>query len=144
MSLKTYNSVFEKGNTADYATASTWTAIATGVNVEKIKPPMPKAKVIPATHLARANEFEDFIAGLADGGEMTLTVQYDKTANLAVYALYRTTNAYRVKYSDNSGWKFNGFITDFGDQEIVNGDIIRTDITFKVTGKPVHDDDLTS
>lgn len=141
MSLKAYNTVLQYGDTADWSTSTTWTSIAA---TKTIKPPKPNAKDIDVTHLTSTGEYEEFIAGLANGGDVELKIQYDKTATGTIFAFFRTVKAWRIKYSDNSGWKFNGYISDYGDEEVENGQIVMTGLKIKVTGAPVSDTDVTN
>jgi hypothetical protein len=141
MSVKTYGTILEYGDTADYATAVTWTAVTL---VDKIKPPKVSADRIDTTHLLSANEFKDKLPGLAEGGDLELTVQYDKTEANTLYGFFRTVKAFRLKYPDLSGWKLNGFISEYGDEEVVNGDIVRTTLTITVTNKPVFATNVTT
>ena len=141
MALKAYQAALEYGNTADHATATTWTAVA---RIKSIKPMKMAAKDIDITTLESADEFEEMVAGLGSGGELEASVEYDKTKVATLFGFFRTTKAWRLKYSDNSGWKWNGYLSEIGDDEVVNGDIVKTTLKVKVVGKPVHDNDLTS
>ena len=140
MALKAYQAKLEYGDTADHATATSWTAVAT---VKTIKPPKVQAKEIDTTTLDSADEFEESIAGLGNGGELEASIQYAKVLTGTLYGFFRTVKAWRVRYSDDSGWKFNAFINEFGDEEVVNGEILMTGLKMKVTGKPAHSADLT-
>lgn len=135
MSLKAYGSLIQYGDTADIATAATWTTVA---KAKSIKPGKSSEKSIDTTHLTSPDEHEEAVPGLATGGEFEVMAQYDKTATDAVNALFRIVKAWRLVYPDLSGWKWNGWISEIGDEEVVNGDIVRTTLKIKVTGKLVH------
>lgn len=125
MALKCKDAVLEYGDTADYATSTTWTTVA---KVESIKPPKRKFDEIDTTTLEDDDKQKE--PGLGENDDAEITCHYDKTQTGTLYGFSGTVKAWRVKYSDASGWKFNGFINDCGDEEIVNNDIART--TLKV------------
>src|SRR4051794_37017571 len=106
MATKTYGTYFEYGNTADYATASGWTVLA---RIISIKPSKVTAKDIGITTLDSPDEFEEVLAGLAEGGEREVTLEYYPSTSVTLEGFFRTTKAYKVVYPDNSGWKFNGY-----------------------------------
>lgn len=138
MSQKAYNAVFGYGNTNDISTATTWTDLA---GVKSIKPLKPSAEDIDDTVLDSTGEFKEFVAGLADGGECEITLRYDASVTATLYGFFRTNKAWRIKYSGGGGWKFNGYLKEMGDEEVVNGTIVMQTVKFKVTGVP---DDVTS
>jgi hypothetical protein len=140
MSLKAYGAVLEYGNTADHATATAWTAVA---RAKSITPGKVSAADIDTTVLTSPDEAEEVLPGLASNGEFEATVEYDKTATGTLYGFFRTVKAWRLRYADDSGWKFNGYINEIGDDEVVNGEIVTTAIKIKPTGKPVHVADFT-
>src|SRR5688572_13363667 len=100
MPTKAYQTTLEYGDQSTYSGSSSWTAVTT---IEAIEPPTPEADDIDVTHLSSADEFREFLAGWADGGEMTMTVQWDETQSVALYALFRTQRGYRVNFPSSSG-----------------------------------------
>jgi hypothetical protein len=141
MSVKAYGSVLQYGDTADYTTATSWTTVGT---TKSIKPGKVQAKDIDTTHLESADEFEESVPGLANGGDVEASLQYDKSDTGILYGVFRVVKAWRLKYPDNSGWKFNGHLNEIGDEDVVNGEIVMTSIKIKVTGKPVPSTDVTA
>jgi hypothetical protein len=131
MALKAYQTVLE------YRTGSSgaYTPVA---RVRSIKPPKMSAKDIDTTTLESPDEFDESLAGLGNGGEMETTVEYEKARAATLYALFRVEATYRIRYTDGSGWSMPARINEFGDEEIVNGEIVTTTMKVKVTGKPVH------
>lgn len=115
---------------------------ASFLNVKSIKPFKVSAKDIDITTLTSPNEFEEVVAGLANGGELEATVLYDATQTGSVYALFRVTQLYRLKYPDNSGWTFSGYVSEIGDEEVQNGEVVKTTLKIKVTGQPTKSPSL--
>jgi hypothetical protein len=139
MPVKAYGTVLYYGSTADYST-STFTAIA---QVKSIKPFKVTSKEIDTTVLDSADEFDETLAGLANGGEAEVQLRYDKTQTDTLYGFFRTDKGWKMVYPSGSGWKWNGRITEFGDDEVVNGTIVLTTLKIKITGKPVHSASLS-
>ena len=136
MPQKTYETMIEYGNTDDWQTSTSWVALAA---VESITPPPLECDDITTTHLETDDEHNTYIPGLADGGEVEAVVQYDAEDNETLFGFFRVKKAWRVRFTGGSGWKWNGYIKKIADDEVVNGDIVRTGITIKVTGRPVMD-----
>lgn len=111
-----------------------FTALA---RVKSIKPNKLTQKDIDTTVLESANEMTEVLAGLGDGGEMEVTIEYDKTQTGALYALWRDDADFQIKYPDNSGWTVAGFLSEIGDEEVANGEILMTTIKIRVSGLPV-------
>lgn len=136
MSVKGYLSTIEYADTADHATATTWTKLT---KVRSIKPMTVKAKDIDVTTLESPDEFEEVIAGLAEAGEVEIDALYDADDADDVYGLFRQTKGFRIKYgAGTSGWKFNGYISEIGDGDVETGKVVSSSVKIKVTGKPVR------
>lgn len=90
------------------------------------------------------DKFREFISGMADAGELTLTVNYDGSDSGVANSLNAdfqggTTSQWTVTFPDTSTWVCNGFITNLG-HAIPFDDKITQDVTIKLTGKPVFTD----
>jgi hypothetical protein len=133
MATKAKGTLFQFGNTADIETATTWTTVAV---VKSIKPGKRMAKEIETTTLE--SDAEEFIPGLPSVGDSELTLQYTKDQAEDLDGLFNTLKAWRVLYPDSSGSKWNGFITEDGEEEITNGEIIMSTIKIKPTGDRVR------
>ena len=100
---------------------------------------------IDITTMDSADKFREFIAGLADAGELTFTVNYDGSAagtandlNTAYQA--GTSETWTVTFPDTSTWVApGGFITSLG-HAIPVDDKITQDVTIKLSGKPTFTD----
>ena len=138
MAVKGSQVVFQYGNQATYAASSTWTDVA---EIIDITPPNVEADDIETSHMMSPNQFKQFEAGWADGGEVDLSVQFEKAKNASLYALFRQPKGFRIMFADAPGpsgskWGFDGYIKGFGN-EVDREDIVTADITVKITGQPV-------
>lgn len=130
---KGHSTVIEYGDAATYGDSATWTPFA---GVTEATPPTPEADDIDVSHMGSEEQFREFTAGWADGGEVELTLQYAKAQAATVYGLFRQDKGFKVTFSDGSHWGVTGYIKSFGD-EIDREGIITTAATIKVSGKPV-------
>ena len=134
MAVKAVGSSLSYGDTADYASVTTWTPLA---GCKNFKPPKPAAKDIDITTLDSPNETEEMLPGLAKSGTVEATLRYDPVQSAAVYAMFRAVKGWKILYPDGSGWKFNGYISEFGDEELVNGEIIMSGVKMTCMTLPV-------
>lgn len=133
---KAYLSVIEYGDTPDHATATTWTKLCVA---RSIKPFSMKAKEIAVTTLESPDEAVEIIAGLAEGGELEVESLYDSTSAATIAGFFRTVKAFRVRYGGGTkGWKFNGYVSEIGDDDIENGKVVAMKHKIQVTGLPVR------
>src|SRR4051812_7980606 len=102
--------------------------------VKSIKPPKVAAKDIDITTLESPDEAEEMLPGLANGGELEAVVEYSHTQTATLLGLFRDVIFYRINYPSDHGWQVEGYLSEIGDEEVVNGDIVRTTIKIKVTG----------
>lgn len=101
-----------------------------------------------ATNMRSPNRFREYIAGLADPGELTFTVNYvpgnvSHEALREDFRLGRTVNWHIIweQYAGQPQLNFQGFLTTF--PVIPNapvGDVITGDITIKITGYPEYEE----
>ena len=140
MAQEMYGTRMEYGDGATHAASSSWTAFSTVVGVEM---PDVEAEDIDTTHLLSADEFREYLPGLAEGSEITFKLQYAPTQQTTVYGFFRTLKGYRIRFADDSGWKVTGYLKKIKD-EGENGGIIETTCVIKITGKPVFDETLLS
>lgn len=117
---------------ADPGTPTTYTAVA---KVIDITPPNVEADDIDVSTMDSPDQFKEFTASWADGGECELTIQFSKQENGTIYSLFRADKAFKIEFSDGSNWTFNGYIKAFGN-EVDREGVITTPITIKVSGRP--------
>jgi hypothetical protein len=123
------------GDQETYAASGAFTPIA---KVIDINPPNIEADDIDVSHMESPDEHKEFDPGWADGGEVELTIQYEKAKNATVYGLFRQKKGWEMEFSDGSVWGFDGYIKGFGN-EVDREGIITLVITIKVSGKPVFE-----
>lgn len=122
------------------------TSYETIAQVVDLVPPAIARDSVEATAHDSPEAWREFIKGLKDGGEVTLTIQWDPAlgSHSGANGLYSdlgedvTIPSWRITFpdADTTTLTFDGFLTAF---PIVTplGDIMTADITLKVTGKPV-------
>lgn len=126
----------------DGASPEVFTAVA---QVIDIAGPSMSADSIDVTNHASASGYREFIPGLKDAGEITLTIQYDPAAathkNAAGGVLYAFEQGSRGNWkltfpsSPAASWTFPAFVTSFDLKTPLN-DQMTADVKFKVAGKP--------
>ena len=83
--------------------------------------------------------WREFVAGLIDGGEITLDLVFDPDntghTNLRTDLTSRTSNTYDIRFVDPTPqiWSFTGFVTAFSPDASVDGDLTAS-VTIKATG----------
>lgn len=128
-----HSTKFEYGNATTFAASTSWTEFA---QILEIAPPEVEADDIEVSHMQSPDQFKQYDPGWADGGEIEMKIQFEKTGAAAAYALFRQKKGFRETYQDGSTWKIDGYIKKFGGTTEREGVVI-VEITFKVSGKPV-------
>lgn len=138
MSTPGYKTKISVGNTADYATASTWTPFA---SVTEITPPTLEADDIENSHMLTPNQIKTFLPGWADPGEIEMILEFDKDEAANVYDLFRIPKAYRVEFNDpatpsgaGSRLQANGYIKSIG-PEVDREGLATVNVAIKVSGE---------
>ena len=95
--------------------------------------------VIDVTHMNSPERWREFIGGLKDAGEATVTLQSSpaSTGYQAMVADFDNDSpeSYSIDFPDGSSWTFTALITGLETSDPVE-DKIETSATFKITGKP--------
>jgi predicted secreted protein len=98
---------------------------------------------IEVTHYDSDDGYKEFIAGLADGGELTIEGNFivgDTNGQLGLKTDYEagTIQSFELAFPNdiNSSWEIQASVTSFGSSHPI-GDKIGFAATMKVTGKPV-------
>lgn len=120
--------------------AGTFVAIA---NVSDLSGPSRAREAIEVTAHDSPNQYREFVKGLKDGGEVTVTVNYDPAAvtHTALDADFEEDDLrdYQIIVlpgeDDEHTWGFSGLITAIGDEFPVD-DRMEREVTFKISGKP--------
>jgi len=120
----------------DGASPEVFTALG---EVTGISGPSLAGDSIEVTHETSPSQVREFIPGLKDGGEFTLTLNLIKTEAtiLRTQWLKTVVGNYQVVFptSTSMTWSFSGFLTAFGSDEPI-GDRMTASATFKVAGAP--------
>lgn len=114
---------------------ATYTNVA---EVTNITPPGWTRETVEATHLNSDDGYKEFIAGLKEGTEATLTINFVPTAADALLTAFETgAGDYRIVFpSGTVGLMFAGIVTAYEPGELVSTDKMTAALTIKATGKP--------
>lgn len=120
--------------------AGTYVTIA---NVSDLSGPSRSREAIEVTAHDSPDQYREFVKGLKDGGEVTITINYDPANNThsALDADFEEDDLrdYQVVVlpgeADEHTWAFSGLITSIGDEFPVD-DRMEREVTFKISGKP--------
>lgn len=128
----------------DVVGGGTYTQLA---EVKSIGGPSLSRDSVEATNMDSADEFAEFLGGIADGGEIALTLNsrpdhatHGGTSGLMADMLSGTTRSWQVKWPQFSSGSpptmtFSGFLTAHEIQSATR-ELVTTSIRIKVTGKP--------
>lgn len=119
------------------ATPGTFVTIA---QVASITPPQLEADDVEIEDLDPVDGYKKYLPGLLDGGEVSLTLNFDgsTTGHMDLLSDFnsRTQKNYKIMLPDTSAWAFAGYVKGFAPQEITAGEVMQAEVTIKVTGKP--------
>lgn len=131
-----YGTLFKSGNGA---VPEVFTTLA---EVTAITPPALARDTVDATHEESPGAWREFIAGLKDGGEVSLDLNFvpGGTAAAAMMAELDLDGALakinrQIIFPDGSYFSFAGILTAFEPDAPID-DKMSASVTFKVTGKP--------
>jgi len=116
---------------------TTFSGAALGALAELLDVSGPEVSVsdVDATSMGSTDNFEESIPGLANGGEVTLELNFLKASVTALYAAIRVVDTFTITLPDGSTNVFSGYLKGIGQKTPVK-DKITVSATFKVTGKP--------
>lgn len=123
-----------------FSTVITWAGHDIGY-ITNIGGPSVKTDIIEVSNHDSADGYRDYVAGMHDGGELSLDVRYipgDLTGQKYFLADLHSGTERQVVISlpDSSTWTFNAIATGFEPSMNYDADLV-TSLTMKVTGKPV-------
>lgn len=124
----------------DTTGAGTFAVIA---NVSDISGPSRERESMDVTAHDSPDKYREFVKGLKDGGEVTITLNYnpansthsDLDADFEEVALRKYQVVVLPDTADERTWEFSGLITSIGD-EFPTDDKMEREVTFKLSGKP--------
>lgn len=131
-----YGTLFKTGNGAAPE------VFATLAEVTSITPPAMARDTVDASHEESPGAWREFIAGMKDGGEVSLELNFvpggsaaaSLTAELDLDGPLATKNR-QILFPDGSYFSFAGILTAF-EPDAPLDDKMSGSATFKVTGKP--------
>jgi predicted secreted protein len=131
-----YSTLFKTGNGA---TPEVFTTVA---EVTNITPPAMSRDTVDATHEESPDGWREFIAGLKDGGEVSLDMNFvpDSADALAFMAEWDATGSSALKnrqivFPDGSIFAFAAILTGYEPDAPID-DKMAASVTLKVSGKP--------
>jgi predicted secreted protein len=117
---------------------------ATIAEVRSIKGPgISRATVDVTTHDSTGG-FREFMGALADGGNVTFTVNYkmtesthNNTTGLISKLVNNTRTNFKLVFPDGGAttWNFSGFVVSFSTSEPIDN-VVTADVEVKVSGRP--------
>lgn len=124
-----YNTTFGIEGT----TPGTYSAVA---EVTSVTPPNISRDAVEATHLTSPEQWREFIAGLKDGGEVSIEMNWIPSAtDVIVAALDAGKDNYQIVFPNGVKWSFAAICTAFEPSSPLD-DRMTASATFKVSGKP--------
>lgn len=114
---------------------ATYTYVA---EVNSLTPPSFARDTIDVTHLESSDEAKEYIAGLMDAGEATITVNFVPSMTDALLAAFTAkTGEFRVLFPGGTlALDFKGIVTGYEMGDLVADDKMSATFTVKATGKP--------
>lgn len=112
-------------------------------SVQEISGPSREREAIEVTAHDSADQYREFVKGLKDGGEVTLTLNYDpnETTHEDLDSDFeeKDNRDYQViifpDTAEEHTWDFEALITALGD-EFPHDDKMSREVTVKISGKP--------
>jgi predicted secreted protein len=107
-------------------------------SVYDLKGPEIKRDTYDVTAHDSVNGWREFIGGLKDAGEVTISVNYDPTVHDVLVADFEDTapRNYKMVFPQALGeWDLKLILTEFS-QEAPSDDKLSAELKFKVSGKP--------
>jgi hypothetical protein len=115
---------------------STYVSVAEVVN---ITPPQLSRDAVETTDMESPDRYREYIPGLLDGGEASITISYTPSASdVIVTALTASTlGSFRITHANAVTVTFSAVVTGYAPGEHTPDGKMEATATFKVSGKPV-------
>ncbi|GAA1015899.1 hypothetical protein Aple_010750 [Acrocarpospora pleiomorpha] len=122
---------------SDMGSPATFTTIAAVTNIGG---PEIERETYESTAHDTPDAYREYIAGLKDGGEVSIELRYNPNEHDSLLEDLDDTEArdYQLVWPQITGamWSFKAWLTGFS-PEGPHDDLLSAEVTFKVTGKPV-------
>lgn len=114
------------------STPGTYVAVA---EVVSVTPPGASREAVDVTHLNSDNETKEFIAGMAEWGDASITVNYLPSATDALMTAFTAkTDKFQITFPSGVKMRFAGIVTGYEIGEIVVDDKMSATFTVKCSG----------
>jgi hypothetical protein len=105
-----------------------------------IAPPKTTQAAIPVTTLDSADQFDEYIGGVLNGGELSISGFYESAdagqAALVTAQAAHTLDAYTITFASGLVWSGNCLVIEHGLGPVNKDDALTFSATLKVSGKP--------
>lgn len=119
--------------------------------VASITPPQLTRDTVDVEDLNPTDEFKKKLVGLIDGGEFSVTLNFDPELqghkDLEADLDAGVAHNYRIQfpfdetvYSGGGYYNIAGVVTGFAPQEIAASDVMQAEVTIAVTAKPTYEE----
>ncbi|WPY93157.1 phage tail tube protein [Limimaricola variabilis] len=109
---------------------------APAAEVIAITPPSRSREAIDATHLNSPDAYREFIAGIMEGGEASLTLNFEPSeTDTLVDAFEAGKGKYEIIFPNGVKMQFSGIFTSYELGELVDNDKMTATCTIKQSGK---------
>jgi hypothetical protein len=117
------------------ATPGTYVSVA---EVVSITPPGMTRDKEEATHLLSDDQYKEYVAGLFDTGDASITLNFIPSATDAVFAAFHAESGrYQITFPGGVMMRFTGFFTAYTPPELTPGGKMQSTATIsRKTGKP--------
>jgi hypothetical protein len=128
------NAISGFGSTLGYqaGTDGTYTTLA---EITNISPPNMKVDTADVSTMDSPDSFKEYIALLADGGEVTVQLNFKASITTTITGLLRLKKTWKITLPDSSNWVFSGILTGL-DGAIPHDGKVTQSFTLKISGKP--------
>ena len=105
--------------------------------VASITPPGFSRETVDVTHMTSPDRYKEFIAGMNEAGDATITLNFVPSATDALVAAFTATSGkYQITFPNDVTMTFSGIVTGYEIGELSTDKMTAT-MTIKPSGAPV-------